>query len=68
MEQTIKVTFPNDYYPIEVPIKSFIDFKVQTDLGHTVFGWVGDVTGKLYVSMEKNEWLKLNVYIENQQI
>jgi hypothetical protein len=65
MEQKIKVTFPNDYYPIEVPIKSFLDFQVQTDLGSTVFGWVGDETGKLYVSMEKPEWMKLCEFREN---
>jgi hypothetical protein len=61
--EKIYVMFPNDYYLSDVPIKNFLDFKISTDYGDTVFGRCeGDDT---YISMPKTEYAKIQEYKQN---
>ena len=68
IEERLFVTFPNESYPIDVPIKNFIDFEIKSDFNSVVFGYIGQgMNDKIYVSMDKLEYLKLQKYKENLQ-
>ena len=68
MENRLFVTFPNESHPIDVPIKNFIDFEIKSDYDSVVFGYIGQgMNDKIYVSMDKLEYLKLQKYKEDLQ-
>lgn len=61
--EKIYVMFSGDYYLSDVPIKNFLDFKIYTDYGDTVFGKCeGDDN---YISMPKTEYMKIQDYKHN---
>ena len=67
-EDRLFVNFPNESYPIDVPIKNFIDFEIKSDYDSVVFGYIGQgMNDKIYVSMDKLEYFKLQKYKEDLQ-
>jgi len=43
----MKVTFPNESYPINVPNFNWDEFKVENIFDDVVFGWWGDTYIKI---------------------
>ena len=50
----MKITFPNESYPIEFPNFDWADFKVGSVFDDTVFGWWGNT----YIKISKKDYLK----------
>jgi len=50
----MKVTFPNESYPIDVPNFNWEEFKVENIFDGVVFGWWGDT----YIKVDRKDYEK----------
>tara|TARA_R110000796_G_scaffold82592_1_gene181036 strand:- start:68738 stop:68944 length:207 start_codon:yes stop_codon:yes gene_type:complete len=48
----VKVRFPNESFPIEIPNFKWEEFKTDKVFNNEVFGWWGDV----YVGIAREDW------------
>ena len=48
MKNIVRVTFPNESYPIEVKDFNWDEFKVNNLFDDVVFGWWGDTYIKIH--------------------
>ncbi len=62
----IQVQFPDDYYPIEVKLESFTDFRYVKQISGTVMGWIGSTSrDPIFVHMSASDHNKLYKYVQN---